>query len=216
MFRDLARCTARLKGKRYDGAVIAAAEWQRAGSGKPLESNVLPEILLDRHGLMKVRAMDASGQLTLKMLLGREAPAPRSDEDGTLRLAADVQGIQKDGIVHLTFAAEDVAAFTRDVGDTNPLHEGARPLVPGLLIVEQLLEDPILLNCQRLRMKFITPVFAGQEVEVGVSRRRQLPSRSRLQRSRQDRRMPSSPAVWKAFPCNLHGRMRKAMRGARH
>ena len=64
MFRDLARCTARLKGERYEGAVIAAAAWERDGMlGRTADG--LPETLADRHGMMTVRAADESGTLTI-------------------------------------------------------------------------------------------------------------------------------------------------------
>ena len=92
MFRDLARCTARLKGARYDGAVIAAAEWSRQGNDTMFANDAMPEILVDRHRMMKVRAADASGTLVITMLLGRKAPTVRASEDGVLHLAAEAAG----------------------------------------------------------------------------------------------------------------------------
>ena len=167
MFRDLARCTARLKGARYEGAVIAAAEWTRGGlSGKKTDD--MPDILLDRHGMMKVRATDESGTLTLEMLLGRKAPTERTaGGEGILHLEARAEGVTASSI-RLRFTTGDVRSFVSGVNDTNALHEGEKPLVPGLLIMEQLLKEAKLAACQKLSMKFKTPVFVGQEVEVSL------------------------------------------------
>jgi len=167
MFRDLARCTARLKGRRYEGVVIAAAEWQKDGlPGHTADG--LPDILTDRHGMMTVRASDKSGMLTLKMLLGRKAPTKRAaGTEGKLHLEASAEGVA-DNRICLRFTTEDVRAFVSDVGDTNALHEGEKPLVPGLLIMERLLQAAELAACSHLSLKFTTPVFVGQEVEVSL------------------------------------------------
>ena len=157
MFRDLARCTARLKGARYDGAVIAAAEWSRQGNDTMFANDAMPEILVDRHRMMKVRAADASGTLVITMLLGRKAPTVRASEDGVLHLAAEVDGVPG-GSVPMAFTTADVRAFVQAV------HEGERPLVPGLLIMDTVLKR--LDDCKKLSMKFTMPVFAGQKVEM--------------------------------------------------
>ena len=166
MFRDLACCTARLKGPRFEGAVIAAAEWSREGDEKAQENGGMPEILRDRHGMMTVRAADASGVLVLKMLLGRKAPAMReSGADGVLHLMAQAEDIGHDAIC-MMFTADEVRSFVHDVDDTNLLHKGAQPLVPGLLIMERLLKHPSLKGCSRMSMKFTTPVFVGQKLQI--------------------------------------------------
>ena len=184
MFRDLARCTARLKGERYEGAVIAAAEGERDGMlGRTADG--LPETHADRHGKMTEqaphhtarpapraprhgpspgRAADETGTLTIKMLLGRKAPTERTaGEGGVLHLEARAEGVRAASI-RLRFTTEDVRDFVEDVGDTNELHEGEKPLVPGLLILERLLKEATLVSCQKLSMKFKTPVFVGQNV----------------------------------------------------
>ena len=163
VFRDLARCTARLKGARYDGAVIAAAEWSRQGNDTMFANDAMPEILVDRHRMMKGRAAEASGTLVITMLLGRKAPTVRASEDGVLHLAAEADGVPG-GSVPMAFTTADVRAFVQAVDDTNPLHEGERPLVPGLLIMETVLKR--LDDCKKLSMKFTMPVFAGQKVEM--------------------------------------------------
>ncbi len=165
MFRDLARCTARIKGERYKGAVIAAAAWERGGTpGRTADG--LPATLADRHGMMTVQAADESGTLTIKMLLGRKAPVERTaGGEGVLHLEARAEGARAASI-RLQFATEDVREFVEDVGDTNELHEGEKPLVPGLLILERLLKQMEFITCRKIFLKYTTPVFAGQEVIV--------------------------------------------------
>lgn len=195
MFRDLARVTARLKGSRFEGAVIAAAEWFQLGADANVESVfdasgcAEPVILSDRHGLMRMRAFDASGTLTLTLLLGRTAP--RIDVIRECRLTAvvdvncdyrlnDPAGVNGDSrlsdsddsartdAVRLRFSAAEVYAFVTSVNDTNMLHRTGRPLVPGLMIMEKLLSRPELDGCSRIRMKFTCPVFSDQDVWIDL------------------------------------------------
>ena len=128
-----------------------------------MQNDTMPTILVDRHRMMRVQAADASGALTLTMLLGRKAPNMREADHGVLRLTAEADGVESDD-VRLMFTANEVRSFVQDVDDTNPLHEGARPLVPGLLMMETLLKR--LDDCKKLSMKFTTPTFVGQEVEI--------------------------------------------------
>jgi len=92
MFRDLARTTAALKGKRYEGAVIAAVRWRRGR----FECQIgMPEIQKGRHGLCVLRAADESGELMLTLLLGRQAPqAEAGQPPRVLQAVARGQGIR--------------------------------------------------------------------------------------------------------------------------
>lgn len=168
MFRDLARTTAALKGKRYEGAVIAAARWRRGR----FECQIgMPEIQKGRHGLCVLRAADESGELMLTLLLGRPAPqAEAGQPPRVLQAVARGQGIRPSAC-SLRFSEKDVQAFVRDVNDTNPLHEGRCPLVPGLLILETLLKQPELRGCMELSLKFTTPSFAGETIHLEISAR---------------------------------------------
>ena len=130
-----------------------------------MQNDTMPTILVDRHRMMRVQAADASGALTLTMLLGRKAPNMREADHGVLRLTAEADGVESDD-VRLMFTANEVRSFVQDVDDTNPLHEGARPLVPGLLMMETLLNR--FASCHRLSMKFSVPVFVSQNVVVSV------------------------------------------------
>lgn len=165
MFRDLARMTASLKGPRYEGALIAKAVWERehdAGAGM--------RILRDCHGLLEVMAFDDSGRLTLTMLLGRPAPSRPSGRLARSRsLKLLVDGEPASAHLSLCFSAESVYAFVQSVGDTNALHAGPKPLVPGLAILETALQG--IAPVRRAELRFRGASFAGETIELSVQQR---------------------------------------------
>ena len=165
MFRDLARMTASLKGARYEGALIGRAVWQRrrgrAGDGL--------HILRDHHGLLEVVATDDSGELRLTMLLGRRAPQgndPARRAGRPLQILAE--GVPDEIQLSFCFSAEEVHAFVEDVGDTNPLHAGDAPLVPGLEILEAALSREEICRAARVELRFHGASCAGEMVSVQV------------------------------------------------
>jgi len=165
MFRDLARMTAQLKGPRYEGALIGRAVWER----RPGDTKGRPEVLRDVHGLMEVMAADASGRLTLVMMLGHAAPVPKgSAGDAVHRLRLLAAGSAASAVISLCFSAQDVHDFVRAVGDTNPLHAGPHPVVPGLAILEAALAHPALAGAGRAELRFRGASFAGDTIEVEV------------------------------------------------
>lgn len=165
MFRDLARMTASLKGPRYEGALIAKAVWERehdAGAGM--------RILRDYHGLLEVMAFDDSGRLTVTMLLGRPAPSQPSGRlvrSRSLKLLVD--GAPTPAHLSLCFSTESVHAFVQSVGDTNVLHAGPKPLVPGLAILEAALQG--IAPVRRAELRFRGASFAGETIELSVQQR---------------------------------------------
>ena len=66
------------------------------------------------------------------------------------------------------FSAEEVHAFVEDVGDTNPLHAGDAPLVPGLEILEASLSREEICRAARVELRFHGASFAGEMVSVQV------------------------------------------------
>lgn len=162
MFRDLARMTASLKGARYEGALIGRAVWQRrrgrVGDGL--------HILRDHHGLLDIVAADDSGELRLTILLGRRAP--QRDERARRPLQMLAEGVPDEMQLSFCFSAEEVHAFVEDVGDTNPLHAGDAPLVPGLEILEASLSREEICRAARVELRFHGASFAGEMVLVQV------------------------------------------------
>lgn len=162
MFRNLARMTASLKGPRYEGALIAKAVWERGhDAGKGMR------ILRDHHGLLEVMASDESGRLTLTLLLGR--PAPARVVEGGRGLTLLVDGEPAPAHLSLCFSAESVHAFVQSVGDTNALHAGPVPLVPGLAILEAALQG--IAPVRRAELRFRGASFAGETIELSVRQR---------------------------------------------
>lgn len=165
MFRDLACMTASLKGPRYEGALIAKAVWECGH-----DAGVGMRILRDHHGLLEVMAFDDSGRLTLTMLLGRPAPSRPSGRlvrSRSLKLLVD--GAPTPTHLSLCFSAESVHAFVQSVGDTNALHAGPKPLVPGLAIFEAALQG--IAPVRRAELRFRGASFAGETIELSVQQR---------------------------------------------
>lgn len=188
MFRDLAKCTAQLKGGRYDGAVISTVVWENMPGAESRE----PEVLVDRHKMLRVRAVDASGRLTITMLLGRSAPLPAANGAGSVKLATtvvpagDTAGANATAAreqaadlpatlpreLEFSFTAAEILDFVTAIDDTNPLHRAeflSPPLVPGLAIVERILAACDAGRVQSLAMKFTAPSFAGDNICVTLT-----------------------------------------------
>lgn len=168
MFRDLARMTAQLKGPRYEGALIGRAIWERQLGDR--QGGLC--VRRDEHRLVEVTAADASGCLTLVMLLGHAAPVPESPSSSEAanvhRLRLLVTGVAEPAVIFLRFSAAEIHDFVRSVGDTNPLHEGPHPVVPGLAILEAALAHPVLAHAVRAELRFRGASFAGEALEVEI------------------------------------------------
>ena len=67
------------------------------------------------------------------------------------------------------FSAGEVAEFTAQAGDTNVLHRGEHPVVPGLLMLECLLADERFRDVSRLQMKFRQAAFAGDALYLSLA-----------------------------------------------
>lgn len=64
----------------------------------------------------------------------------------------------------MVFEADEIMNFVDDVGDQNPIHRTKNSVVPGFLILENLLDDEsITVSCD---IKYILPVFEGEKIEI--------------------------------------------------
>ena len=52
------------------------------------------------------------------------------------------------------------------MNDVNTIHHGERPVVPGLLILEQLLRTPGYEGTTNMALKFVRPAFSGEELMI--------------------------------------------------
>lgn len=151
-FRELARTLSRLQGGRFAGAVIMRADWQLVEDESAAPAGW--QVLKDRHGLFQVRCTAGTEALEVTMLLGcyqKELP-DKSNSTSQLTGQTDLS------IWQVEPAA--VQAFTEAVGDTNWIHQGEQPVIPGLLLMEKLLgERPA--GKKLLSLRFYHAMTAG-------------------------------------------------------
>lgn len=150
-FRLLARMLSQLQGERYRGAVIMRAGWRREASLP--EGERTPAILQDRHGMMKICCRSGHEELMVTLLLGRGADCRATDAESSVFGGEDKAR-------QVCFSASAIRAFTLSVGDTNEIHQGAHPVVPGLMIMEAILEETPC-GAAGLMVRFHHPVWAG-------------------------------------------------------
>ena len=157
--RDLARNLSKLKGDRYLGALIIEAVWRRESHGEPRE---MPRLLCRSRRFLTAETWSRSESLAVTMLLGcgSKAVCRAVPPHGHLPDAEDIWRI---------FSTEEISEFIKQTGDTNPLHQGARPVVPGLLILESLLTEEGFLGCSIVRVKFRQAAFAGDPLRLSAS-----------------------------------------------
>lgn len=157
---ELARELSGLKGERYMGAEIAELLWCRIlaeGSREPLR------VLSERHGVLVVEVRGSEETLKVTMLLrqpGQQGPA------SAMGNGAGIQEELKEHAVWHVFSREEISEFVEKAGDRNPLHQGVRPIVPGLLLLERLLGDAAFCGCVRMQLRFRHPAFAEEPLWV--------------------------------------------------
>jgi len=147
--RELAGILSKLQGKRWEGAIITRAKWRRRDNA---EASKLPEVLANRHGMVKIRCR-GFGEELMVMLLCHHAISTADKI-----LAANREAEQGE---ELFFPVETIRQYTAEVQDTNYLHQGDNPVVPGLLILERMLEScPAAV--QNISLRFSCAAYAGR------------------------------------------------------
>lgn len=153
--RDLAKIIAKVKGGSYDGAMIIKAVWKRE-PGADLEE---PVILKENRKLLVCKAHYQDASLTVTMLLGHQVPTGE-------QLMAD-RGIETntDSVAWQRFSRQQVVDFVQEVGDSNPIHQTANPVVPGMLLMDAIkasLPDAM----QELSLSFRNAVFSTDVLQL--------------------------------------------------
>ena len=157
---ELARELSGLKGERYMGAEIAELLWCRElaeGSREPLR------VLSDRHGVLVVEVRGSAETLKVTMLLRQ--PGQHGPESAMGNGFVISEEIKEHAIWHV-FSKQEITEFVEKAGDRNPLHQGAHPIVPGLLLLERLLGDAAFRGCGRMQLRFRHPAFAEEPLWV--------------------------------------------------
>ena len=136
LIRELAKKLSTLK--KFVGFVMAEATVERGVFQSSLN------ILLERKPLTVVELADEGMHLTVSLFKLKETVGSTKVFDAEAPR----------GSVWKIFSTEEVAEFIREVDDDNEIHRGARPIVPGFLIIETLLNDPRLIERKKIRLRF--------------------------------------------------------------
>ncbi len=163
MLREVSKILARLKGERFMGGLIAKAVWRQGGVMKEEEGLT---VLRDRRDTVVACGRIGDTSLTLTMLLGRFDPKDLEKEIEAARAEASKEPPGPEGKPWHTFTPAEVAEFVGAVNDVNTIHQGERPVVPGLLILERLLQTPGYERAANLTLKFIRPAFSGEALTI--------------------------------------------------
>ena len=77
----------------------------------------------------------------------------------------DRQNVSFSKLYSKSYTAQEISEFTKDVHDDNSIHKGENPVVPGLLMLEDLLKN-ISKYKGHFSITFENPVMAGQTISV--------------------------------------------------
>lgn len=115
----------------YDGYVIARAEWQLEGKIQAVKSKIKTEkkdyLVIEVIGWDS--GQDFAGRLTVTMLKAKpEFMLERKETHQE----------QKKG--KFLFTEKQVKSYLEKVQDTNPIHRGSRAIVPGLMLLNFILD----------------------------------------------------------------------------
>lgn len=147
-FLKLAAGLSTFNDGRYDGYVIGRAEWSLSGNIRNVESNIKKE--KQDYLLAEVIGYDAghspSGKLIVAMRKGnldifnRKTELPDIHKDSTV-LYKEVSMEERKR--SLCFCREEVDCYLKAVGDTNSVHYGSQAIVPGLMLLDFILQKEI-------------------------------------------------------------------------
>ncbi len=149
----LADCDARFFG----GWILAGAEAHIHGAAEALANNEL--LSRERRCIIQVLGKDVCGhtvkELKVFLVLPKQLTVkPSAQELPKGRLLAE----------HV-FAVQEVSAYVALTGDENIIHQGARPIVPGLCMAAWL-QKSLQLRELDWRISFLSPVYAGDLLRV--------------------------------------------------
>ena len=134
--------------KKYVGFVMAELIIERGGG-------VAIELESERLNLAVIRLSDDEMSLRAKLIRSTTTfPA--------IEIATEIPR----GDVWKRFSAEEVAAFISETNDDNEIHRGARPIVPGFLLAETLLER--FGDCKKIRLRFKHFTAVGENLYLTV------------------------------------------------
>lgn len=138
---------------RYNGYAIGRAYWQLEGQIYTIESRMQSEkeayAVIEVNGFDKVH--NPAGRLTVTLI----------KSDGLFRENRIPQR-QSDMDEWFCFTWAQAENYLEQVQDTNPIHRGEGAVVPGLMLIDLLLDKGFIsLGKQGYTMRFKAPLFMG-------------------------------------------------------
>lgn len=146
----------------YDGYFIGKVSLEfnmAADAGKMNENRA--HIIKSRENYAELAASGdfADGYLSIHMYLMKPVSKAVAQNNSGDQNKYDVQNKYTPDMI---FYKSEIFSFVSDTGDSNPIHQGEHPVVPGLLILEKLILDFM----HSFVIRFRTPLYADEPVRL--------------------------------------------------
>ena len=146
----------------YDGYFIGKVSLEfnpAADAGKMSENQA--HIIKSRENYAELAASGdfADGYLSIHMYLMKPVSKATAQSNYGVQNKRDVPNKCTPDMI---FYKSEILSFVSDTGDSNPIHQGEHPVVPGLLILEKLILDFM----HSFVIRFRTPLYADEPVRL--------------------------------------------------
>ena len=146
----------------YDGYFIGKVSLEfnmAADAGKMNENRA--HIIKSRENYAELAASGdfADGYLSIHMYLMKPVSKVAAQSNSGDQNKHDVPNKCTPDMI---FSKSEIFSFVSDTGDSNPIHQGEHPVVPGLLILEKLILDFM----HSFVIRFRTPLYADEPVRL--------------------------------------------------
>ena len=146
----------------YDGYFIGKVSLEfnmAADAGKMNENRA--HIIKSRENYAELAASGdfADGYLSIHMYLMKPVSKAVAQNNSGDQNKYDVPNKCTPDMI---FYKSEILSFVSDTGDSNPIHQGEHPVVPGLLILEKLILDFM----HSFVIRFRTPLYADEPVRL--------------------------------------------------
>lgn len=152
-FLKLAAGLAVYNGGRYDRHAIGRARWKLKGQIHTVESRIQME--KEGYAVIEVQGFDRVKNLTGEL----NVTLMKTDVPFCGRTRVRKQPDTDEGFC---FTPDQVESYLKQVKDTNSIHRGEKAVVPGLMLVDFILEKGMIpLGEKRYTMRFKSPMSVG-------------------------------------------------------
>lgn len=146
----------------YDGYFIGkvSLEFNMAADARKMSEN-RAHIIKSRENYAELAASGdfADGYLSIHMYLMKPVSKAAAQSNSGDQNKHDVPNKCTPDMI---FYKSEILSFVSDTGDSNPIHQGEHPVVPGLLILEKLILDFM----HSFVIRFRTPLYADEPVRL--------------------------------------------------